>query len=136
MLNLFLNGFENKPLFIHKKLFQRLSDQFHQNAFESIKGDNSKLRTYSIFKTNKGFEGYLTEIEDLQIRTQLTKFRLSNHNLMIETGRHKKLTKEMRVGPFCPNLVETESHFILNCSTYNTVRNQFFNSITENEKLQ
>ena len=146
MLNLFLNEVENKPLFIHKKIFQRLSDQFHQTAFESIRGDNSKLRTYSIFKTNIGFEGYLSEIEDLQIRTQLTKFRLSNHNLMIETGRHKKLTKEMRVCPFCPNLVETESHFLLNCTTYNTVRDQIFNSISErnpmfplyttNEKLQ
>ena len=36
MLNLYLNQFENKPLFIHKKLFQTLSDQFYQNAFQTI----------------------------------------------------------------------------------------------------
>ena len=47
MLSLFINSYENKPLFIHKKLFQTLSDTFHQNAFETINNDKSKLRTYA-----------------------------------------------------------------------------------------
>ena len=33
MLNFYLNDYTNKPSFIHKKVFQRLSDIFHQNSF-------------------------------------------------------------------------------------------------------
>ena len=126
MLILFLNDYENKPLFIHKKVFQVLSDQFHQNAFETINNEKSKLRTYSIFKTKIGFEDYLTIIKDYQGRTGVTKLRLSNHNLMIETGRHKKLPKDLRVCPFCPTLVEDELHFLLQCPTYTTMRDALF----------
>ena len=93
MLYSFLNQYKNKPLFVHKKLFQILSDQFHQNAFEAIKNENSKLRTYAIFKTEIGIEGYLSEIKDYKLRTQVAKLRLSNHTLLIETGRHKKIPK-------------------------------------------
>ena len=42
---LFLNNCETNPLFIHKKIFQTLSDQFHQIAFETIRKDEIKLRT-------------------------------------------------------------------------------------------
>ena len=131
MLNLFLNEYENKPYFIHKKLFQTLSDQFHQIAFESIKDEKSKLRTYSIFKTKIGLEDYLSNIKVHQGRTEVTKLRLSNHNLMIETGRHKKLSKEMRLCPFCSNLVEDELHFLLQCPTYSTMRNTVLKTMTE-----
>ena len=41
MRNLFLGSYE---MFIHKRLFRTLFDQFQQNAFESINRDNSKLR--------------------------------------------------------------------------------------------
>ena len=69
MLSLFINSYENKPFFVHKKLFQTLSDNFHQKAFETIKNDNSKLRTYAIFKTEIGFEKYLTETRNPAKRT-------------------------------------------------------------------
>ena len=135
MLNLFLNQYENKPLFIHKKLFQTLSDQFHQSAFASIKDEKSKLRTYSIFKTKIGLEEYLTRIKDCQVRTEVTKLRLSNHNLLIETGRHKKLPKEMRACPFCPTRVENELHFLLQCPTYSTMRTTVLDTMTERDTM-
>ena len=88
MLSLFINSYENKPFFIHKKLFQILSDTFHENAFETINNDKSKLRTYAIFKKDIGFEKYLSNIKNPTRRAILTKFRLSNHKLMIEVGRY------------------------------------------------
>ena len=109
MLSFFINSYENKPFFVHKKLFQTLSDKFHQNAFETINNDKSKLRTYAIFKTEIGFEKYLSNIRNPTKRAILTKFRLLNHKLMIEAGRYKNIPKEMRFCPFCPNKVETES---------------------------
>ena len=118
MLNFFINSYENKPAFIHKKLFQTLSDEFHQHAFENLRREQSKLRTYALFKTEIGFEKYLSEIKNPSLRIEMTKFRLSNHKLMIEIGRHKNIPKELRFCPFCPNVVETEMHFILHCPVY------------------
>ena len=129
MLSLYINSYENKPLFIHKKLFQTLSDCFHQKAFETINNDKSKLRTYAIFKNEIGFEKYLSDIKNPVTRTILTKFRLSNHKLMIEVGRFKDIPKEMRFCPFCPKMVETEAHFLLRCSAYNSIRGDMLESI-------
>ena len=129
MLNLFINLYENKPFFINTKLFQTLSDKFHQNAFETINNDESKLRTYAIFKREIGFETYLSNIRNPTKRTILTKFRLSNHRLMIEVGRYKNIPKEMRFCPFCPNKVETETHFLFCCLAYNPIRDKMLRSI-------
>ena len=146
MLNLFINSYETKPAFINKKLFQTLSDEFHQNAFENIRKEQSKLRTYALFKTEIGFEKYLTEIKNPVLRTEITKFRLSNHRLMIETGRHKNIPKELRFCPFCPCAVETEMHFLLLCPVYNSLRTEMmlpisilkpsFTFYTKEEKFQ
>ena len=122
MLNLFINPYKNKPPFIHKKLYKTLTDSFHQNSFETINNDNSKLRTYSIFKQEIGFEKYLSNVKNPSKRAMLTKFRLSNHKLMIEVGRHMKIPKEVRFCPFCPSIVETEAHFLFSCPIYHTLR--------------
>ena len=44
MLCFFQNSYRNTPI-AYKNLFQRLIDQFHQNAFETIRKEDSKLRT-------------------------------------------------------------------------------------------
>ena len=131
LLSLFQNEYEDQPLFIYKKLYQRLVDSFHQISFESIKGVDSKLRTYAIFKTEIGYEKYLSDIKNPSNRKHLTKLRLSNHTLMIETGRHTKdkIKKEMRFCPFCPKSIETELHFLLECPLYNTGRNEILKQI-------
>ena len=43
-------------------------------------------------------------------------------------GRHKKtwLPKELRQCRFCPNEVENEEHFLLNCQKYAATRNIYF----------
>ena len=38
--------------------------------------------------------------------------------LMIEKGRHQKVTKDMRFCPFFPNKIEDELHFLLDCKCY------------------
>ena len=49
MLSFFINSYDDKPLSINKRFFQTLSDEFHQNAFET-KEENSKLITCAFFK--------------------------------------------------------------------------------------
>lgn len=65
-------------------------------------------------------EKYLVEIKNVSVRQQVTKFRLSNHRLAIETGRHNKTPLEMRFCTFCPDKIEDETHFLFECSLLKT----------------
>ena len=125
-LAILVTRMETNLFFIHKKRFQILSDTFHQNAFETINNDKSKLRTYAIFKKDIGFEKYLPNIKNPTRRAILTKFRLSNHKLKIEVGRYTNIPKEMRFCHFCPNMVETESHFLFYCTAYKPIRTTMY----------
>ena len=119
-----LNKFLSKDYRTHIQLLQRMTDIFHQNSFSEIKKETSKLRTYSIIKTEIGYEQYLSQIQNIQDRISLTKFRLSNHRLMIETGRHQHIEKNLRFCPFCPGEIEDEFHFLLECQVFNTLRDE------------
>ena len=129
LLNFYNGDYTGQPPFVYRKLFQRLSDIFHQETFSKINGERSKLRTYAIFKKEQGFEKYLVDIKNTNVRKNVIKFRLSNHKLMIEVGRHQKIDAEQRFCPFCPNAVEDEFHFLLYCPTYNIQRSAFLDPI-------
>ena len=72
-LNFYTGNHSSKNPFVFKKVFQRLSDIFHQDAFSNINGDRSKLRTYAIFKKSPGYEPYLSNIKNVAIRKNVTK---------------------------------------------------------------
>ena len=133
MMCFYINSYENKPPFIHKRLFEKLSDTFHQDAFCNISNQQSKLRTYSLLKKTIGMECYLTKITNPVIRRTVAKFRLSNHRLNIETGRHKNIPKELRFCHFCKNTVESEIHFLIECPTYKILRKEVLNGITNSK---
>jgi len=90
-------------------------------------------------------EKYLLCHMSCKERISLTKLRLSNHPLMIESGRHLKLDILQRYCPFCPNIIETEQHFLLYCEIYSTIREillreillyfPLFNLLCEREKF-
>ena len=116
---------------IHIKTFQRMKDNFHQEAFAKIRNESSKLFTYSRLKKSIGCEEYLTKIENIQERTSFSKLRLSNHSLMIEKGRHEKIERSSRYCPFCPNTVEDEIHFIVTCKSFIKVRIETWEKISQ-----
>ena len=62
-----------------------ISDEFHQHAFETIRNEKSKLRTYGLLKTDIGFEKYLDTIKNKSKRIIVSKLRLSDQHFMIET---------------------------------------------------
>ena len=133
MLCFYINSYENKHPFIHKKIFQKLSDIFHQEAFSTITSTQSKLRTYDLLKKQISIEKYLYEIPNPIIRHSCTKFRLSNHTLNIETGRHINIPKELHFCPFCPNSIESEIHFLIECRTYKTLRDEILHQLTRHK---
>jgi len=123
--------FLGKDKEIHTKASQRMNDIFYQGAFFSIQQEDSKLRTYSLFKTSIGYEEYLSKNQNIKERISLTKLRLSNHLLMIEKGRHEKIERDSRFCPFCPQQVEDEQHFLIDCECYTGYRNILFQKIAE-----
>ena len=123
---------KRKP--IENIFFQRVVDIFHQNAFAEIRENDSKLRTYSIIKKEIGLEKYLSQITAIHNRIALTKFRLSNHSLMIEKGRHLRINKNKRFCSFCPHEIEDELHFLLSCETFKLHRRKLFENVnTKND---
>ena len=116
----------------HNIFFQRVKDIFHQNSFAEINSVNSKLRTYKLFKTSIKQEPYLTEIKNVKDRIIFSKFRLSNHELMIEKGRHLNINKELRCCKFCPGSIEDEIHFLTKCKTYSIPRKIFMDNVEDN----
>ena len=127
MYNLFLNSNVPNELPTHE-VFKRLLDICHQNQISSISCETGKPRTYSLIKSNIGYENDLSNVRNVKSRQSLTKFRLSNHDLMIEVGRYKKIPKSERFCPFCQSYVENEIHFLINCTTYNEKRKTLFDS--------
>ena len=71
-------------------------------------------------------EDYLISVHNIADRISLSKLRLSNHQLLIEFGRHKKIEKQLRVCPFCPSVIEDEVHFITTCPSYHGIRENLF----------
>ena len=67
---------------------QRLKNQFFQNWQINVTA-SSKLKFYTGIKTYIGFNNYLDILKVSKFRHVFASFRLSYHELEIETGRHR-----------------------------------------------
>ena len=109
---------------IRKSFIQHCNSELNIADVNSIR--NSKLRTYKMFKNKFAMKDYLINLHDFESRKIVAKFRCSNHTLMIETGRHKKIDLEERMCKMCSQKrVEDGRHFLLECQAYNKVRNHY-----------
>ena len=85
----------------------------YQKIWELSLNLNPKARFYHSFKVDIKFEPYLNIICDRSLRVVLSKFRLSDHELNIETGRHHNIKHDERYCPFCnDNSIEDEYHIL------------------------
>ena len=85
--------------------------------------NQSRMNSYVIL--NRKLADYLLSVRDVKQRQILTKYRLSDHNLAVETGRHRKtwLPREQRIRGHCQaEKVEIEEHFLLHCKKYDILR--------------
>ena len=67
------------------------------------------------FKKSFAREQYLKLLTIPKFRRSLTKFRISSHNLPVETGRYKGLDRKDRICPHCNDGIGDEVHYILVC---------------------
>ena len=128
LLDIFLNERPRKAP--NTLLFSREKDIFQQTALSDIQ-NMSKLRTYIVLKHDTKFEKYLLSVQNVSHRIALTRFRLSNHNLMVEKGRHQAKNLYDRTCPLCPNHIENEFHFLIECPMYKHPRVRLFNDISK-----
>ena len=85
---------------IFKKLKQRFQSAWLQrihNDQRKNSNERNKLRTYRNFKNLFMQEAYLDILKDFRTRSNFCKFRISAHNLHIETGRHTNTKLENRL---------------------------------------
>ena len=70
-------------------------------------------------------EPYLEHIENIQHRKSVTRLRLSSHPLHIESMRINTPNPQDRICNLCNDRqIEDEEHFIINCPTYKTHRDE------------
>jgi hypothetical protein len=123
MSNLWLTHTANQNNFISIK--NRILDIYKQDWYRKI-NNSSRLSSYCIFKHEFNQDLYLSVINTNKFRIALTKFRLSAHNLAIETGRHQGTPREERKCQKCTmNVIENEFHFLLICPNYYNLRKQY-----------
>ena len=107
---------------------QRLENIYQQDWHAGLHNDvrrnhsqKNKLRLYRQFKQTFGFEKYLSMSLPVLDRIHLTKFRISNHKLLIEYGRYRGIPVNARLCNHC-HKVEDEVHFLLECKHHKTFR--------------
>ena len=87
------------------------------------------MDTYRLFKNNLILEKYLTIVDIDIFRRALCMFRVSSHNLRIESGRFENIDRLMRICQLCTlKQVENEFHFCLVCPVYQEMRKKFLPS--------
>ena len=114
---------------------QRLKDIELQRWLSEINNDirkdanqSNKMRTYRLFKTLDNYKCedymYLHQVTNTRHRIALTKLRLSNHKLAIETGRYSRPFKKPaeRTCPICKIGMEDEYYFLNISPAYQEVR--------------
>ena len=94
---------------------------------EISKPDHERLQFYRELKDNFEFEDYLN-LEDFEMRKTIAKFRCSTHSLEIEKGRHRRpvIDRPERLCKQCNGgHVETEFHFLIECTKYDLLRRKY-----------
>ena len=87
-----LQEISEKDLYaLKEKQYKTHMDICLDNINDSEK--NPKLRIYKLFTTELKLETHLTYPQNVNHVLALTKFRISSHNLHIETGRYTLLNK-------------------------------------------
>jgi hypothetical protein len=59
--------------------------------------------------------GSYLSISNFEYRKLITKLRISEHNLLIEKGRHSIIPIEQRLCSHC-KCIDDEKHFLLHCT--------------------
>ena len=124
-----INQGVGNELYFFKIFKQRIQDCAFQNWTAKL-NDSSKADTYRGFKSLLNVERYLCMDMSFKYKQVLARFRCSCHKLQIEKGRHTGIDRRLRYCPLCQkdqlSVVESEFHFLLECKSYDALRDKYF----------
>ena len=126
---------DGKP--IRPNLIIRKQKENYMTYWKETTQNQSKMECYLTLKREYTFAEYLSTVNDPKLRKTLTRYRLSEHSLAIEKGRHRQtpLPREDRLCTHCTqNVVETELHFLTTCPLYQDIRDSYFPQITYTQR--
>ena len=117
---------------VSKSSLTKLCQESYDRLWWIQISNSPKAISYITFKSRVKFESYFHQVDKLNHRKSLTRFRMSNHSLMIEKGRHlrPKLERGERKCFICKTDVEDEFHFVTKCSLYTGERKCLFNTFS------
>ena len=78
-------------------------------------------------------ESYLS-ISNFEYRKLITKLIISEHNLLIEKGRHSNIPREQRLCSHC-KCIDDEKHFLLHCTINSELRSSFLNILNKENQI-
>ena len=122
----------------HENILEISEEKLKKYTWEIFEGiwksklvNSRKGITYKGFKDKKRYEPFLDQL-NRKLRRVLLKFRLSDHKLMVEEGRHfrPQIPRENRWCKYCKTAVEDEQHMLIDCQLYGN-RSIWFEKITE-----
>ena len=109
------------------------------NDIRKDPNQSNKMRTYRKVKKKDNYscEEYLHQVTNIRHRTTMTKLRLSNHKLAIETGRYTRPYKKPneRICPLCKKEAEDEKHFLISCPEYQEKQKSLFDCVSAEFKI-
>ena len=146
----FLNKYNFNCANIHEKskyeIAKICSDSYGRLWWDLI-NESPKAISFVKFKRTIIYEKYLDKIINPKYKTALSRFRMSNHNLLIEKGRYvrPRLDRNERKCFNCKDEIEDEYHFIIKCPLYTNERRDLiglsenmyknFNSLSDEQKF-
>ena len=111
-----------------KALYKRKLHELYQANWKSSLESSSKCFLYKNFKQELVLEKYLITLND-PTRSKLTRFRLSNHFLPIERGRHNDIARIDRICNLCTvNDIGDEYHYVCVCDYFVNQRKKYIHS--------
>ena len=97
---------------------------------QMVTKQSQKLSFYWTIKDDYSPSPYLVLTRKNPSRKALVRFRISSHQLRIETGRYENIPRNERICHFCTsNKIEDENHFLLDCKAYSQIRDIFFSKL-------
>lgn len=124
-------------LIYDKNIVSKASNKFceiYKNTQRNALADNAKtqigkLRTYALFRTILCRKKYCSIIHSPHVLKCFTKLRISPHSLVQLAGRYNNTPVIERTCTLCISEVENEIHSIFICTTNNTLRKHFIESL-------
>ena len=100
---------------------------------------NKKLDVYKKVKHRLECEPYLLDTRNRSGRIEMTKLRISAHQLRVETGRYVKDRiddRKERICLFCADGMEDEHHYLSKCARWKSERDELKRNVENVRKVQ